>query len=226
MSLNYTAKALRLLKKRGITGKGPSSYTRDTPGAVKPSDIDELIGKIYEELTSLNTAAGIDTLAELLDTNISSPTDGQILSYSSGDSTWVNTTSSSIQTASVSLNASEIQNGNTTPKEIVAAPGEGKALVAQWYIIQYTGGSTIFDVGTKLEIKTDGASGVQLTLPGVLNNILNLTTSKDVYSTNSPTDAVATNVIEDASLLVSVDADSTEGDGTAVVIVGYLTIDI
>lgn len=47
-----TAKELRLLKNRGITGKGPNSYTRDTPGAVKPSDIDELTHKIYEDIGS------------------------------------------------------------------------------------------------------------------------------------------------------------------------------
>lgn len=224
MALIYSAEELKLLVANAVV-HGLSKFKYDNI-SIRPSHLDSLVAKIYEELTALDAgvASPVLDLGDVSDINITTPSNGDLLSYTSGgDGGWINQTPA-IQTSTISLNASEIQGLNTTPKQIVATPGAGLAHIAIGWSIRYTYNTTIFDVGTRLELVSGTNTNPQLVLPSLLTNLLERTSSTNFASTQSPTTSVDTNFAANEALFVRADADSTAGDGTAIVTVYYTTI--
>jgi len=69
------------------------------------------------------------------------------------------TDDSGVQYAKVLLSSAEILQLNSSPKELVAAPGVGKALVAESVMLDYTFVSAAYATDTTLEIH-NGTTGI------------------------------------------------------------------
>lgn len=127
--------------------------------------------------------------------------------------------------ATVSLEAADIIGMSVTPVELVAAPGEGKALVFLGLVANVTRTETGFTGGGAVSAKYAGGADVMATIAAsVLTGAAGQTISRRIPADLS--DLAVAAVENKALVLTNADAPFADGTGTAEVTVLYATIDV
>lgn len=134
--------------------------------------------------------------------------------------------------AAVTISATEVKALATTPIELVAAPGAGKALIFMGASLKLTyGGNNVFaESGDNLGIKYTNASGVQVS--GTIESTGFIDQSADTYTSAIPAgDAiVAASACENAALVLDNLGSNFTGnaadDNTLEVSVAYRVVEI
>lgn len=127
--------------------------------------------------------------------------------------------------ASVSLSAADLIGMSVTPVELVAAPGEGKALVFLGLVANVTRTETGFTGGGAVSAKYAGGADVMATIAAsVLTGAAGQTISRRIPADLS--DLALANVENKALVLTNADAPFADGTGTAEVTVLYTTVDV
>lgn len=125
----------------------------------------------------------------------------------------------------VQLSAADIIGMSVTPVELVAAPGEGKALVFLGLVANVTRTETGFTGGGAVSAKYAGGDDVMATIAAsVLTGAAGQTISRRIPADLSDLDIAA--VENKALVLTNADASFADGTGTAEVTVLYATIDV
>ena len=125
----------------------------------------------------------------------------------------------------VQLSAADIIGMSVTPVELVAAPGEGKALVFLGLVANVTRTETGFTGGGAVSAKYAGGADVMATIAAsVLTGAAGQTISRRIPADLSDLDIAA--VENKALVLTNADASFADGTGTAEVTVLYATIDV
>ena len=127
--------------------------------------------------------------------------------------------------ATVSLEAADIIGMSVAPVELVAAPGEGKALVFLGLVANVTRTATGFTGGGAVSAKyADGADVMATIAAAVITGAAGQTISRRIPADLSDLDIAA--VENKALVLTNADAPFADGTGTAEVTVLYATIDV
>ena len=114
---------------------------------------------------------------------------------------------------------------SVTPVELVAAPGEGKALVFLGLVANVTRTETGFTGGGAVSAKYAGGADVMATIAAsVLTGAAGQTISRRIPADLS--DLAVAAVENKALVLTNADAPFADGTGTAEVTVLYATIDV
>jgi hypothetical protein len=125
----------------------------------------------------------------------------------------------------VSLSAADLIGMSVAPVELVAAPGEGKALVFLGLVANVTRTETGFTGGGAVSVKYAGGADVMATIAAsVLTGAAGQTISRRIPADLS--DLALANVENKALVLTNADAPFADGTGTAEVTVLYATIDV
>lgn len=194
---------------------GNSSYN-------EAEDVLDIAGTLQTEAFSMETGAG----------------DGKVLtSDSEGNASWGDGTpgpqgepgpagaSGAALQATVSLEAADLIGMSVTPVELVAAPGEGKALVFLGLVANVTRTETGFTGGGAVSAKYAGGADVMATIAAsVLTGAAGQTISRRIPADLS--DLAIAAVENKALVLTNADAPFADGTGTAEVTVLYATIDV
>ena len=123
-------------------------------------------------------------------------------------------------TATLDVSSAEILAMNTTPLELVAAPGSGKVIKIQSIVCNYTYVSATYATNVKLQVITDGATIAQYE-QGMLG--ATVSTIRQLSEVNSSS-TTATQLLDNAAVNLRVETgDPTAGDGTLKI---YATYDI
>lgn len=127
----------------------------------------------------------------------------------------------SLQSATVTLSAAEILDLNSTPKQIIAAPGANKVISVHRAFLIYTFVTSAYATNTTLRIYWNGVS----TTPVGYNNLL-LVTENRHYTSVGNTLAGAFDASNKALMVEVQTGNPTGGDSTIKIIVEYSIIDI
>ena len=131
-----------------------------------------------------------------------------------------NTLMGSRYTTSLVLSAGEIKTLNTTPIELVAAPGSGKVVKIQSIVANLTFGTVAFATNTNLQIITSGASVSQYELDMLGATVSTIRQMKD----NTTSNVAHTQLLDNTAVnVIAETGDPTTGDGTVTI---YATYDI
>lgn len=124
----------------------------------------------------------------------------------------------SMQHTKINLTALQIQSLNTVPQPLIPAPGPGFAIQVISASVFYTFGTIAF-LNTQLIIGGAGLATAQATSPVIL------TSPVSNNATFTHTNQVG-NIADNTGMVISANADSVQGDGTAVVYVSYRVIQL
>jgi hypothetical protein len=123
-------------------------------------------------------------------------------------------------TATLDVSSAEILALNTTPIELVAAPGSGKVVKIQSIVANLTFGTAAFATNTNLQIITSGASVAQYELDMLGATVSTIRQMKD----NTTSNVAHTQLLDNTAVNVMAETgDPTTGDGTVTI---YATYDI
>ena len=143
--------------------------------------------------------------------------DGNVLDFETG--------TSFLKQISISLSSAEVLNLFTVPKELVPAPGAGKAIVIIEASMQSIFGTVPYATNLQFNIITDTADREQM----FDGDILISTVSRVIKSkvSGAPLTPSETEVIEDKALVIEVDAGNpTAGDSSFVINITYRVINV
>ena len=129
-----------------------------------------------------------------------------------------------VKCASLSVLAADVLQLNTTPQEVIAAPGAGKAIevIAASGALVY--GSVAYATNTNLQLITAGATDPQYESGKLL---LSTVDTHSKLGENLVSGATDTQIIENAALNLTVETgDPTAGDSDIEVFVFYREIDV
>lgn len=134
---------------------------------------------------------------------------------------------SSVITVKVSLSSAEILALNTTPKQLVAAPGSGKILQPLFYLVKLSYATAQYATNTTLQFNYDGLPAVGIVSNSILNRTESFIMRQAAASTTAFAFAISTSDITNKGLFVSVtNGNPTAGDGTLDIYVSYVTINL
>jgi hypothetical protein len=197
---------------------GNSSYN-------EAEDVLDIAGTLQTEAFSMETGAG----------------DGKVLtSDSEGNASWGDGTPGpqgdpgppgpagapgAVLQTTVALNAADIIGMNASPVELVAAPGEGKALVFLGLVANVTRTETGFTGGGAVSAKYAGGSDVMSSLAatvvtGAAGQSISYRTPADL------SDLAVADVENKALVLTNADVPFAGGTGSAEITVFYATVDV
>ncbi len=130
-----------------------------------------------------------------------------------------------VQSATVTLSAAQLQHLKATPAQLVAAPGSGKLLNMVSLVGQYKAGSTAYVLGNGGDFSASLGSaqlGIRLNAAGFIDQ----TTNQVQF--NSPSGLGSQSSMENQPLMIfnSGAGEWTGGDGTVVVTVYYTVVDL
>jgi hypothetical protein len=129
----------------------------------------------------------------------------------------------SLQRASVSLTSEQILNLNTSPVQIVAAPGAGIAinLISSFYSYAY--GTTAYSAPNNPQIFYAGDTGLTLNLDGSGCQVFQESYSAVAYnSSGGGSNYAPASMADNSALIIAVAASNpTSGDGTIKAVVYY-----
>ncbi len=201
----------------GGTEDGDGLTLQSTAGAVKGSIL--FGASAYDEV---NDRLGIGTAAPAVALDVVG--DGAITGNLDVAGTITSAGFISPQ-VTVQLSAADIIGMSVAPVELVAAPGEGKALVFLGLIANVTRTATGFTGGGAVSAKYAGGADVMATIAAsVLTGAAGQTISRRIPADLS--DLALANVENKALVLTNADAPFADGTGTAEVTVLYATIDV
>lgn len=136
---------------------------------------------------------------------------------------YVDSVSSGIQTTTVAVSSAEILALNTTPKQLIAAPGAGNVIRLISVSIFYTFGTSAYATFTNTAIEYEGTPETPAAQDTV---IINSTQSKVLFLAAGPGINNLVDVENKAVILTVETGDPTAGDGTLDVRVQYEIIAI
>lgn len=201
----------------GGTEDGDGLTLQSTAGAVKGSIL--FGASAYDEV---NDRLGIGTAAPAVALDVVG--DGAITGNLDVAGTITSAGFISPQ-ATVSLSAADLIGMSVAPVELVAAPGEGKALVFLGLVANVTRTETGFTGGGAVSAKYAGGADVMATIAAsVITGAAGQTISRRIPADLSDLDIAA--VENKALVLTNADAPFAEGTGTAEVTVLYATVDV
>lgn len=201
----------------GGTEDGDGLTLQSTAGAVKGSIL--FGASAYDEV---NDRLGIGTAAPAVALDVVG--DGAITGNLDVAGTITSAGFISPQ-ATVSLSAADLIGMSVAPVELVAAPGEGKALVFLGLVANVTRTETGFTGGGAVSVKYAGGADVMATIAAsVLTGAAGQTISRRIPADLS--DLALANVENKALVLTNADAPFGDGTGTAEVTVLYATVDV
>jgi len=145
--------------------------------------------------------------------------------YYRGDGQWATPAGGSVDSSmlifytQISLTSAQLLSLNTTPVQLVAAPGAGKIIVPVQVVFDYTYGTATYVAGT-FQIYEDVSSPIYATI----GNVLNATSSAIFYRNPSATNTGGGTgkCVDNAPLMAwTTSSDPTTGDGTLKINVYY-----
>ncbi len=115
-----------------------------------------------------------------------------------------------IYSVQINLSSAQILALNSTPVQVIAAPGAGKVISALSFVIDYTYGTTTYSAVTMVFSEVGGA-----TTPIASNSIIIPRTSSTLIQV-TPLAAVTSNAFlgDNAPIMVTAASNPTTGDGT------------
>lgn len=126
-----------------------------------------------------------------------------------------------LQTASLDLNSTQILSSNTSPIELIAAPGANKIIFVHSYYQELDFGTAVYATNTDMRIKYTDALGKNLSLT------LDLSNGADLYRLGEGLgDSGTTASINQPVVIATSSGNPTAGDGTAKYRVTYSIIDL
>ena len=140
-------------------------------------------------------------------------------------------TGSTIQTATITLTASQLQNLTSIPVQVVPAPGPGQAIVDMAQQFQYKFGTVAYTPASCSDGKfaiyagsNPSAAGFRLNSAGFLDQ----TTSQVASGTNTGTWSTPLSAAQNTPLMVANlgSADFAGGDGTVTITVYYTVVQL
>ena len=157
--------------------------------------------------------------AKVIDTTGSSGTSGQVLASTIAATQWVSplTNTSGARQISVSVDFNELGNLSTTPKQLIASPGVGKAIEVLSVAFKYTFNTTVYDFTSYLVVCADGFIGnVQAIQSGIKETYMNA--AGDILLGNQNATAAfgfgAQELVENTAIVLGTPGiDPTQGDG-------------
>lgn len=134
-------------------------------------------------------------------------------------------TSPTIYSATITINSAAILSSNSTPIQLIASAGAGKAIVVMpTTTITSTYGTATYAANLSMDIYTDTATDSQIVFSNVLNNTLTRTT---IGSPQAATSAGDTQIIANKGIYIKTGSGNpTTGDGTITVNIQYIIIDL
>jgi hypothetical protein len=134
-------------------------------------------------------------------------------------------TSPTIYSGTATINSAAILTINTTPIQLIAAAGAGKAIVMLGTTtVTSTYGTVAYATNTNVEIYTDTATEAQIFFQTVLNNTLTRTTMGSVL--NAPAAANTQIIANKGIYLTTLSGNPTAGDGSITINYQYIIIDL
>ena len=127
-----------------------------------------------------------------------------------------------IRTVKVSLSSAEILNGNSTPKQAIAAAGANTIIQPISYVTVYTYGSLTYAVNTTLELFYQGINSVGVVSNTILNRTESFIMRQAAASTTAFAFAISTADVRNKPLMVGVQTGNpTTGNGTVDIYITY-----
>ena len=199
MTLNKSALQLRLLGKQRTSRPKRKTYTNDTPGSIKPSDVDSIVEDIYTELNSLDS-----TLTSLSSTVDDLPPEGNLF-----------LTTTFTQAEVRTLNSANSGSG----LELIPAPGEGLGILLKSVVAKYSGtGGSFTDAEVWVYYEGGGAA---IFLGNVYNSVELPDTSTLIFSLEA-----GSYVVDNTPVYVYTDTEQTAFEGTWTFFVEYKIINV
>jgi len=192
-------------------GKYRLLITKSTASTITLTFNQSGIGEIYPENginVSLSGSSGDKYLIQLNRV-------GNYIAIS--DMTQYGSSSSSVLKTSTTISSAEIKNINTSPKEIIAAPGSGKFIMPLKIYGKYIYDTAAYATSTNVEVLLGSVQIHNAT--GILNQ------SVDTWFFYPGGSTITTGTIENTALNISSNSDPTSGSGTLEIYVTYIILD-
>lgn len=185
--------------------------------------LDDMVDS-YQDLAIQLTTAQRDAIATPANGLLIYNTDNSQFEYYNGSS-WANMSSGlgSTQSVSVAIGSAQILAGNTTPVQLIAAPGAGLAIIPISVVVKYTYITAAYATNTSQVIYLDTLSGSDNALILIQTMLAETSNKSAVRSANSPVDE--NSIIANKALMWAIETGNpTAGSGRLDITVIYTTI--
>lgn len=185
--------------------------------------LDDMVDS-YQDLAIQLTTAQRDAIATPANGLLIYNTDNSQFEYYNG-SAWANMSSGlgSTQSVSVAIGSAQILAGNTTPVQLIAAPGAGLAIIPISAVVKYTYITAAYATNTNQVIYLDTLSGSDNALILIQTMLTETANKSAVRSANSAVDE--NSIIANKALMWAIETGNpTAGSGRLDITVIYTTI--
>jgi hypothetical protein len=185
--------------------------------------LDDMVDS-YQDLAIQLTTAQRNAIATPASGLLIYNTDNSQFEYYNGAS-WANMSSGlgSTQSVSVAISSAQILAGNTTPVQLVAAPGAGLAIIPISAVVKYTYITAAYATNTSQVIYLDTLNSSDNVLILIQTMLAQTANKSAVRSANSPVDE--NSIIANKALMWAIETGNpTAGSGRLDITVIYTTI--
>lgn len=185
--------------------------------------LDDMVDS-YQDLAIQLTTAQRNAIATPASGLLIYNTDDSQFEYYNG-SAWANMSSGlgSTQSVSVAIGSAQILAGNTTPVQLIAAPGAGLAIIPISAVVKYTYITAAYATNTNQVIYLDTLSGSDNALILIQTMLTETANKSAVRSANSAVDE--NSIIANKALMWAIETGNpTAGSGRLDITVIYTTI--
>ena len=185
--------------------------------------LDDMVDS-YQDLAIQLTTAQRNAIATPANGLLIYNTDNSQFEYYNG-SAWATMSSGlgSTQSVSVAIGSAQILAGNTTPVQLIAAPGAGLAIIPISAVVKYTYITAAYATNTSQVIYLDTLSGSDNALILIQTMLAETSNKSAVRSANSPVDE--NSIIANKALMWAIETGNpTAGSGRLDITVIYTTI--
>ena len=217
-----------------ISNTGTVTLPTDTDTLVGRATTDTLTNKTFNPAAASNTFDGDKVEITFSPVNYT-PTDvpstddaGQLGAYLNGiDLAFAGTgvADDELKVATVSLSAANIIGMNASPVEIVAAPGAGKIILVDQFLMSFTYGTTQFTGGGDYRIEYGGVTGTNImSVAGDANVIKAAANDLEFFGNVAASQVYSLSHINSAVNITNAGAAFADGDGTLKIFIRYRVI--
>jgi hypothetical protein len=185
--------------------------------------LDDMVDS-YQDLAIQLTTAQRNAIATPANGLLIYNTDNSQFEYYNG-SAWANMSSGlgSTQSVSVAIGSAQILAGNTTPVQLIAAPGAGLAIIPISAVVKYTYITAAYATNTSQVIYLDTLNGSDNVLILIQTMLAQTANKSAVRSANSAVDE--NSIIANKALMWAIETGNpTAGSGRLDITVIYTTI--